>query len=250
MQKKKRGSSRYFVLIVFLAAVMFFGFHGLRKLFRTLDFFNIEKIEITGNRILETDFLLNISLDLIGRNMLTVSKREVIGKYENIYRIKKIVIKKRLPRKLIINFEERSAIFQVTTVSGDLFPIDGEAVFLESESYDIREALPIVNTGLNQEDVVPGSICKDEFLLNAIDLYYEIKSTDSDFFTRISQIYLEDEEIYFVELNSGFKIVLGSGDIADKIRKYNFVESNRKFEKNSIIDLRFKDKLIVRSEDE
>ena len=250
MQKKKRGSSRYFVLIIFLVSVMFFGFYGLRRFFRTLEFFNIEKVEITGNRILESDFLLNISLDLIGRNIFTVTKREIFSKYSNIARIKQVVVKKRLPRRLVIKFEERTAIFQITTNSGDIFPVDGEAVFMESESYDIREVLPVVNIDLVPEEVKPGNRCENEFLDQVINLYYEIKSIDNDFFTSISQIYKENGEIYFVEMNTGFRIVLGSGEIADKIRKYNFVEKNRKFKKDATIDLRFKDKLIVRSEDE
>jgi len=80
-------------------------------------------------------------------------------------------------------------------------------------------------------------------------MYYQIKNTDSDFFAGISQIYEEDDEIYFIEIENGYKILLGDENISDKIKRYNFVEKNRKFEKNSIIDLRFKDKLIIRSED-
>jgi cell division protein FtsQ len=250
MGKKKSGSSRYFVLLIFLFSILFFGFQGLNRLFRNLDYFNIEKIEIAGNQILETDFLLNISLDLIGKNILTVSKREIIAKYENISRIKRIRIKKILPRKLLIKFEERNAIFLVKTVSGQLFPVDGEGVYLDNLNFDIREVLPVVNTQLRSENIVSGSSSEDKFLLEVIDLYYEIRNTDNDFFEKISEIYENNGEICLIELENGFQIILGSGDITDKVNRYNFVEQNRKFEKNSVIDLRFKDKLIVRLEDE
>jgi cell division septal protein FtsQ len=81
-----------------------------------------------------------------------------------------------------------------------------------------------------------------------IDLYEQIREVDREFFSRISQIYREADEIYFVDLSNGYRILLGNDNIEDKIRRYNFVEKNRKFEKGSVIDLRFKNKLIVRSE--
>jgi len=250
MGKKKSGSSRYFVLLIFLFSILFFGVQGLNRLFRNLDYFNIEKIEIVGNQILETDFLLNISLDLMGKNILSVSKREITAKYENISRIKRMRIKKILPRKLLIKFEERNAIFLVKTLSGQLFPVDGEGVYLDNLNFDIREVLPIVNTQLRSENVISGTSSEDNFLLEVIDLHYEIRNTDNDFFEKISEIYENNGEICLIEMENGFQIILGKGNIADKINRYNFVEQNRKFEKNSIVDLRFKDKLIVRSEDE
>lgn len=248
MQRKKRGSSRYFVLIVLLACLVFFGFQGLKKLFTSIDLFNIEKIEITGNRILETDFLLNIALDLIGRNMLTVSRREITAKYENIARIKQIRIRKKLFSTLVITFEERNAIFLISSDQGDLIPIDSEKVYMDRESLDPREVLPVVNTGIALQEMRPGKVCDNEFVNQMIKLYKQIRYVDDDFFSNISQIYRELDEIYLVELNYGYRILLGDTHIEDKIRRYNFVEKNRKFEKDSVIDLRFKDKLIVRSE--
>jgi len=249
MQKKKRGSSRYFVLFIFLLLAIYFAFLGMKKIFMKMDFFNIEKIEISGNRILEEDFLMNISLDLIGQNLLMTSKREVYSKYENIARIKEIRIRKKLPAKLVIKIEERNAILQIKTDSGELFPIDGEGIFLDNENFDIREILPIVNTQIKAENIVFGTGSEDEFLHQIITLYHEIRKADNDFFNSISQIYKDDDEIYFIEVENGFRIILGESNIPEKIKRYNFVEKNRKFEKNSIIDLRFNDKLIIRSED-
>jgi len=250
MQRKKRGSSRYFVFLIVILTVLILGFMGLKKIFMKLEFFNIEKIEITGNRILEQEFLLNISLDLIGQNILSVSKRDIINKYANIARIKKIRISKRYPGKLKIIITERNAVLLAKTEGGELFPVDGEGVYLDNESFDDREILPIVNTDIPAEKVMFGKQTESEFLIRVIDFYYQVKNCDPDFFSRISQIFEKDEMIYLVELQKGYLILLGEDELSEKIKRYNFVEKNRKFEKDSVIDLRFKDKLIVRTEGE
>ena len=80
MKKKRRGSSRYFVVFIFLIILLFGGFIGIKRLIQSIGYFNIEKIEVVGNNILETDFLLNLCNDLIGENLFSVSKKDILKK--------------------------------------------------------------------------------------------------------------------------------------------------------------------------
>ncbi|MCK4694671.1 MAG: FtsQ-type POTRA domain-containing protein [Candidatus Cloacimonetes bacterium] len=248
MKKKRRGSSRYFVVFIFLIILLFGGFIGIKRIIQSIGYFNIEKIEVVGNNILEPDFLLNLCNDLIGENLFSVSKKDILKKYENVIRIKDIKVLKIIPGKLKIKIIERKAVFLIKTKEGVLYPVDEDKIILDS-NYSFKEILPIISLGLSKNEIIFGKVISNEFIDRIFDFRLSVNSVESKFFNKISEFYEEDEDIYMVELNKGYKIIFGDGEMEDKLKRFMFLEKNRDFERGSIIDLRFKDRLIIRSEE-
>ncbi|MDO9578868.1 MAG: FtsQ-type POTRA domain-containing protein [Candidatus Cloacimonadales bacterium] len=249
MKRKRTGSSRYFVYFILSISLIAAVFIGIRTLFTKLSWFNIESIRITGNENLETEFLANLSLDFIGLNLYATSKRDILQKYENIVRIKDISITRIFPNKIKINILERKGLFYIRTREGELFPIDEDCIVLDNDVFYTEENLPVIATDISTSDVDFGKKIEDEFLNRILVFYYTVSPEYPDLFNNISEFYKKDNEIILVEANIGYKIVFGEDDLIEKIKKYRFLEQNRSFEKGKIVDLRYKDQLVIRADD-
>jgi cell division protein FtsQ len=250
MKRKRSGSSRYFVYFILSVGVITGLFLGIRVLFTQLSWFKIDKILISGNENLETEFLTNLSHDFIGMNLFATSKRDVLQKYDNIIRIKDITINKIFPNKIKLVIEERKGMFFIRTIEGDIFPIDKDRIILDNDVFYSEENLPIVSTSYSSSEIIFGEAIKEEFLDKVFAFHDAVHPEFPDIFNNISEFYEVDGEIYLIEATTGYRIVFGEDDLIEKIKKYRFLEQNRSFEKGKIVDLRYKDQLVIRSNDE
>lgn len=246
---KKRGSSRYFVLVLLALTVILLLYLGAQKLLNKWEVFKIEKIEIVGFDNLEEDFLMNQCIDLIGENLFSVSIDEIENRFSNIIRVKKVRFSKRLPDKLKIYIQERKAFIQVRSKEGNLFPVDIERVVLDSDKFYPADVCPIIHTGIANSIFLPGEILNDSLLVRAHNLVKEIVNYKADFIYSISEIYEKDGDLILIDCNRGYKIYLGVDNIYDKLERLEFVATNREIEAGYIVDLRFNGKLILRAED-
>ncbi|MDP8269508.1 MAG: FtsQ-type POTRA domain-containing protein [Candidatus Tenebribacter davisii] len=247
--KKKSGSSRYFFFFIVLVAMMYGIYFGINSLFMKLDMFRIKSIEIVGNEILETDFLKNICNDFININMYTISKKDVLLKYENIVRIKDIKISKIFPNKLKIIISEKKGEFFIRTENGSFFPIDKDRIVLDNVNFYEDEVLPIIGSKIPDDKITIGKIVKDELIEKVFSLKDQFAKVDPNFIDCISEFYLKGENLVLVNANIGYNIVLGDDEIEEKLKKLIFLEQNRIFERGTTIDLRYKDQLVIRSEE-
>jgi len=247
--KKKSGSSRYFFFFIVLVAMIYGVYFGINSLFMKLDMFRIKSIEIVGNEILETDFLKNICNDFININMYTISKKDVLLKYENIVRIKDIKISKIFPNKLKIIISEKKGEFFIRTENGSFFPIDKDRIVLDNVNFYEDEVLPIIGSKIPDDKITIGKIVKDELIEKVFSLKDQFAKVDPNFIDCISEFYLKGENLVLVNANIGYNIVLGDDEIEEKLKKLIFLEQNRIFERGTTIDLRYKDQLVIRSEE-
>ena len=246
---KKRGSSRYFVFFIFITLVIFLVFWGVKSLIGNLSFFEIEEIEIVGNVNLETDFLQSFVRDLSGKNLFKISKKEILKKYENIVRLKDIKVYRIIPVKLKLKIIERIGVFYLKTSEGELFPIDEDQIVLDNDSFYLSEILPIIETDIDKKDLFIGMKIEHENIKKVFEFWKEIKSYDENFIHKISEFYIDDKELIMIEANMGYEIIFGEEDIENKLKRFTFLEQNRGFEKGDIIDLRFSNSLIIRTEE-
>ncbi|MDY6915823.1 MAG: FtsQ-type POTRA domain-containing protein [Candidatus Cloacimonadota bacterium] len=249
MNKKRRGYSRFFFLFLLLVLLLVLLFYGVRHLLISWNIFHIEKIEISGNENLEKDYLMYFAQDFLGKNLFEVSRKEVMQKYGNIVRIKNVNVKRYIPNILKLNFEERKGIFFLKSKEGKLFPIDDDKIVLDSDNFYNSEVLPIVNTQIPLEKIQVGNTVDDFFVDKIFQLYEKIVEADKNFIDKISEFYIEEEQIVLVEANKGYKIILGENDIKEKLKRFTFLEQHRTFEPDIIVDLQFPNSLIIRTED-
>ena len=249
MKKKRSGSSRYFFFFLVLVVLIYGIYIGINSLFTKLNLFKVKSITISGNENLETEFLKNICNDFINLNLYSISKRDVLKKYENIVRIDGIKVSRIFPNKLKIEITEKKGEFFFRTENGIIFPIDKNRVVLDNVNFYENEVLPVIGTKIPDADIVIGQKIENVFIEEIFSLKKKLANVDSDFINSISEFYLKVENLIFVNANIGYKIVFGKNEIEEKLKKLIFLEQNRTFEKGSTIDLRFKDQLVIRSEE-
>ena len=249
MKKKRSGSSRYFLFFIVLIILIYGTYIGINNLFTKLDIFKVESIVINGNENLETDFLKNICNDFINMNLYSISKKDVLKKYENIVRIEDIKVSRIFPNKLKIEISERKGKFFFRTESGNIFPIDKNRIILDNANFYENEVLPIIGTKIPDSEIIIGQKIENILIERIFSLREIFAKVDPDFINSISEFYLKDKNLIFVNADIGYRIVLGDNEIEEKLRKLIFLEQNRIFEKGTTIDLRFKDQLVVRSEE-
>ena len=249
MKKKRSGSSRYFFFFIVLIVLIYGVYIGINSLFTKLDFFKIKSVMISGNENLETDFLKNICNDFINLNLYSISKRDVLKKYENIVRIDDIKVSRIFPNKLKIVISEKKGEFHFLTERGNIFPIDKNRVVLDNVNFYENEALPVIGTRIADADIIIGQKIQNDLIEKIFVLREKFDSVNPDFISSISEFYLKGENLIFVNANVGYRIVFGDDEIEEKLKKLIFLEQNRTFEKGTTIDLRFKDQLVIRSEE-
>lgn len=249
MKKKRSGSSRYFFFFLVLIVLIYGAYIGINSLFTKLDLFKVKYIKISGNVNLETDFLKNICNDFINMNLYSISKKDVLKKYENIVRIEGIKVSRIFPNKLKIEISEKRGVFFLRTERGIIFPIDKNRVVLDNVNFYENEVLPVIGTKIPDAEIIIGKRIENVLIEKIFFLREKFANVDPDFINSISEFYLKDENLIFVNANIGYRIVLGENEIEEKLKRLIFLEQNRTFEKGTIIDLRFKDQLVIRSEE-
>ncbi len=249
MKKKRSGSSRYFFFFLVLIVLIYGVYIGINSLFTKLDLFKVKSIKISGNENLETDFLKNLCNDFINLNLYSISKKDVLRKYENIVRIDHIKVSRIFPNKLKIEINEKKGEFFFRTENGIIFPIDKDRVVLDNVNFYENEVLPVIGTKIPDDEVVIGQKIENVLIEKIFSLRQKFANVDPDFINSVSEFYLKDENLVFVNANIGYRIVLGENEIEEKLKRLIFLEQNRTFEKGTTIDLRFKDQLVIRSEE-
>ncbi len=249
MRRKRRGNSRYF--IAFLIGMVFVGilFFVAHYFFRSMEFFNIDKIEIAGYQNLGKDFYEDLAKEYYGINLFSISKDEIIAKYENIVRVRNVSVSRVLPGKLKITIEERLAVLHIKTSDGVLFPVDREMIVLDSEGSYIAEDTPIVSLDIPSGSIQLGDELNNDLLMRIFTLHTKISGMSSDIALMISEYYLQDGEICLVEASSGCLVYLGEGQLEEKLHRLEFFGDNKGFMDNTVLDLRYKDQIVARMGD-
>ena len=250
MVKKKTGSSRYFFYFIFSTGIIIIAYFGVKSLIIKMDMFYISKIKISGNTNLETEFLQNLSRDFLGQNLYAISKKNVLQKYENIVRIDDIKVTKVFPDELRIMVKEKKGIFYLKSKEGELFPIDRNRIVLDNKNFYEHEIIPVIETNIPSDIFLFGEKIENDFVERVFTFYDRLIKTNPEFSNHISEFYKDDDDIIMVETNIGYRIIFGDDEVEEKLKRYVFLEQNRTFEKGTIVDLRFKDQLVIRSEDQ
>jgi cell division protein FtsQ len=246
-QRRRRGNSRYlviFLLLVGFAAGLFFG--G-KILMQRVTYFNIARITIEGQREIPMADYRKALEPLRGRNLFTVTGRDASRLLKSLARVNEVNVGWSLPDGIKVTVTERCAAFQIKTVEGDVFPIDREGVVLNRITGGPVEDAPLIDVILPTRSVVPGITLKSNTVTRAIKLHEKINQADRKFADRISEYYDRNGEIYFVEGDSGARVILGEENISEKLPRLVFYAENIGFTPNQTVDLRFKDQIVMRT---
>ncbi|HPY95736.1 MAG TPA: FtsQ-type POTRA domain-containing protein [Candidatus Cloacimonadota bacterium] len=244
--RRKRGSTRFIVFFILITVFVIGIWHLIVFFIKDMDAFNIKKIEIVGQKNLDPVFLENLSAEFIGKNTFQVKKQDFIRKYENIVRVKSVVVSRRLPSTVRIEIHERLGVLYVKTPEGDFFPVDENFIVLDKADFYPAEDIPFANINIQNTSIQIGKAIENRSLEQILQLHNNIKKKDINMVNNISEYYFKGKDIAFIDSHKGCRVIIGDTDINKRLERYIFLRDNQSFQKNITIDLRFKDQAVIR----
>jgi cell division protein FtsQ len=163
-------------------------------------------------------------------------------------RIENVRIYRLFPNTLKLKITERKGFVYLKSREGDLFPVDENGMIIEYAVYPSKEDLPIVHSQYPSQQLHAGRVISDAFMKRVIQLQTKIIAEKPDFLKSISEYYLDNGSVVIVDATYGTRVLVSYQDLSDQIRRYQFVQENGDIDRKNILDLRFKNQVIIRPE--
>ena len=245
--RKRRGNSRYYLFFFIALSVVALLGTSIWYGFTHIDLFTLQKVSLTGNEAIPDTLIYNITKPYLGMNLLAIPTGEIKAKVLTLSRVKSVKLHKRLPATLKLNINERKAAIYIKTIEGDLHPVDAEGIVLMKYSPIYREDMPIYSTYLNNHQIKPGYKLKNVGLQKVLQLHQRIAKEVPAFLTQISEYYLIDKTVYMIDAKTGTRLIPAQEDLTKQLSRYQFVQENGNINKNSVVDLRYKNQVVVKA---
>ncbi|HNT52508.1 MAG TPA: FtsQ-type POTRA domain-containing protein [Candidatus Syntrophosphaera sp.] len=244
--RKRRGSSRYllfFILILLFLTGLGFGTH---RLLSAAPWFNLRKVQFSGNQSIPDSLLARIVRPYLGQNLLRISTDGIAGSISQLARVESVRVRRRLLSSLRITIQERQGCLYVRSLEGDLFPIDENGVILDQYSHVYIENLPVTEVLLANSSLKAGTRIKSASLQRILATHRQIAREVPDFLPNISEYYTIDKTVYIIDARNGMRLIPGRDDLASQLSRYQFVQENGNVGSDAILDLRFADQVVVK----
>lgn len=235
-----------FKLLLILAIVSSLGFLGkwFYEFLHTSSGFDIEEIDIQGlNRLKEKEILNLLSLEL-PQNIFYMDLKGARERIETHPRIKEAIIHRRPPGRVVIRVREREPMALINR-EGEFLGIDSSCVPFPLVEPLKGVDLPLI-TGIESGEIIIGKELKSPNLRTALDILKTILSLKGHLFSQISEINVLDGIIlYTIEAT---QVRMGKEDFQDQLLNLQgvLIHLNQEKRRAKYIDLRFKNKVIVK----
>jgi len=243
--KKVRGRGRFYLLWICILGVVFFAGHQARVLFSDVDFFTLKSVTIRGNRLVSIEHLYSIAEPFKGTSIFEIDLQDLEKRYQAISRISSIRFQRVYPSRLIITVRERQGVFYVRDNQGDFHPIDRDRIVLDKADWYLEEDIPLINIIFPREQIVLGQRIEDSRIDFIFEIYDMITRDNPSIARDISEFYFRNDNLYFVDMKSGSRVILGRDNVSQQVHRFIFLRDNQGFNRNSTIDLRFEGQIII-----
>ena len=203
VELKMRRRKRFFRLIL-LTTVLSMSFLFMLK----SPFFNIEDYKVEGNYKLDKEDIINASSIRKGENIFKINKSISEKTISKLPYIKNVEIKRKFPRTVVFNVEERVGVLQTRSISTMLL-VDIEGFVLEQMDV-VDENLPNI-TGFDLSNIVIGdNIFLESNKAEIID--FIVHSNEAKLLNKSSQIHMSELDNINIKLISGISVAFGTLD--------------------------------------
>lgn len=245
--RKRRGNSRYYLFFLVALILITFVGYGLWYALTHVSFFSTEQIAISGNVAIPDSLIQKVVKPYLGSNLLALPSAQIKSKLLKYSRVADVKIRKRLLHTLRLEITERRGLIYVKSFEGDLFPVDAQGIILAQYSPVYTEDLPIFSTYFSSAHMKPGSKLKKPSLNRILALHQRIAKEAPSFLPYISEYYLIDNTVNIVDARHGTRIIPSDTDLASQLKRYLFVQENGNINRRGVVDLRFKNQVVVKA---
>lgn len=177
-------------------------------IFKT-DYFNIKSIEVTGNKKLSYDTIVNASLCNKGENIFRINIKKGEESINRLSYIKYCKIKRKLPNKILIEVVEREEV-AIFPYLGTIALIDKEGYILTIENDDNSLQLPRI-IGLEPDEIKVGE--NIFYMIDREDVQQFINTAvQLGLLSKMKYVDFSDEKNVVFQINDNTNVAFGSLD--------------------------------------
>lgn len=226
------------IRLLFLSGIIYLIYMLPQNFFR-LDYFNINKVNVTDNSKMLHDELTKLTEKLYNKNSIYIDSNEIKEFIEKDIRVESATVEKKSLGEIDIDVKEKDLAY---------YAVIGKNIYLTDKEGKIFAYL-------NEKEVegAPFIIAKNEEEIKEISEFLN-EISDLAIFKKISQIYKVNDKEFIIILTDGVKIKTNRAKDNDEISKekenkrYLIAEqlyfNMSKERKIDYIDLRFNDYII------
>ena len=226
------------IRLLFLSGIIYLIYMLPQNFFR-LDYFNINKVNVTDNSKMLHDELTKLTKKLYNKNSIYIDSNEIKEFIEKDIRVESATVEKKSLGEIDIDVKEKDLAYYAV-IGKNIYLTDKEGKIFAYLNEKEVEGVPFIIAN-NEEEIKEIS----EFLTEISDLAI---------FKKISQIYKVNDKEFIIILTDGVKIKTNRAKDNDEISKekenkrYLIAEqlyfNMSKERKIDYIDLRFNDYII------
>ena len=218
VDRKRKRTKRNKISKIIILLVLFVG----TAVFAMVSpIFNIEKIDVIGNKKIDESTIMSLSGELEGKNIFQISKKKLINNIKENSYIDSVKIKRNLPGTLQINIEERKTDYQIKVINSYVY-INYQGYILEVSSKNAD--VPIIEGLQTEQDTLLNGKKLSDKDIEALRIILRIMETakSAEVSKLISKISIQNNE-YILEMKKENKIVY-LGNATDLTNRMTYVK--------------------------
>jgi cell division septal protein FtsQ len=222
--------------------------------------FNVLEIKVKGNNKITSGEIMERTESCMGANIFRLNPEEIEEKLKGDIRIKDVQVRRRLPRCILVQLEEKVPVLWInppSSLPGSRscgfygLSIDQEVIALDRE--DLSNDLPIVSgieiqsedQRLNQRPK-PYHRWANPKVEKALEFYKTVTAIDPTSVELLAEISIDDTYNLILHLLPGIKVMMGQGDFEKKWRRVRAIlGEEERIEELVCLDLRFDDQVVL-----
>jgi cell division septal protein FtsQ len=220
--------------------------------------FNVAEIKIKGNNKITTDEIKKMAESCMDKNIFSLNLERIEEKLREDLRIRDVQVKRRLPRCILVEVEEKLPVLWINLPSN--FPDPGNCGFcglsidqeiIPLDQKDLSHDLPIVSgmemvDGKSSQVLKPYQRWSNFKVKKALEFYKTLTTIDPASVELLAEINLKDISNLILYLLPTVKVMMGQGDFERKWRRVRTILiGEEKIEEFICLDLRFDDQVVL-----
>lgn len=231
---------------LFILILILLFFIGIYLFLINFFWFDLKRIEISGDSSLTLNDVTRLSPVYLGTNIFKINTKKLENEIKKDLTLSRVRVIRKLPDKIKIILQRKRPVLLVNL--DQLYGLTVEKEIIPLKNISRRWDIPILS-GVHLKSINFYRKLDLPEINRAVDLYKAVQEVDSTFLDRISELDLSNQQnLVLYLLPSGVKVMLGSGYYKHRIARLMAILKTEDDYKNlSWVDLRFENQGVVKT---